>query len=171
MPKIISEETKQQAFNLRQQGMSYKEISEVLPVSANWCKLHLKEQKKASTFQLLTGKFCVYLFYCSRGDNRCLYVGSTTNFKQRLLEHKSGSSFYINAEYVYIFTYETYSEMVFNEAEFIIDKQPLYNVSITKHKQRSKYCVPNTALFKYYIENDELVGATIEPDLSITILK
>ena len=49
MPKIISEETKQQAFNLRQQGMSYKEISEVLPVSANWCKLHLKEQKKAST--------------------------------------------------------------------------------------------------------------------------
>jgi hypothetical protein len=43
MPKKISEETKQQAHALREQGLTYKEISDILPVSLIWCKRNLAE--------------------------------------------------------------------------------------------------------------------------------
>ena len=41
MPKVISEETKQQAVLLREQGLTYKEISKLIPVSIDWCKRNL----------------------------------------------------------------------------------------------------------------------------------
>lgn len=41
MPKKISEETKQKAIALREQGKTYKEISELLCISEIWCKRNL----------------------------------------------------------------------------------------------------------------------------------
>jgi hypothetical protein len=41
MPKKISEETKQQAHALREQGLTYKEISDLLDISEDWCKRNL----------------------------------------------------------------------------------------------------------------------------------
>lgn len=45
--KQIPESIKQQAIALRQQGLSYAEISEQLRVSVGWCKLNLKQNTKA----------------------------------------------------------------------------------------------------------------------------
>ena len=44
--KQIPESTKQQAIALRQQGLSYAEISKQLEISVGWCKLNLKQNTK-----------------------------------------------------------------------------------------------------------------------------
>lgn len=58
MPKVITEELKQKAAHLREDGMSYKNISLELDISERWCKTNLKqvENKLKKKFQNLYDK-------------------------------------------------------------------------------------------------------------------
>ena len=58
MPKVITEELKQKATHLREDGMSYKNISLELDISERWCKTNLKqvENKLKKKFQNLYDK-------------------------------------------------------------------------------------------------------------------
>ena len=58
MPKVITEELKQKAIHLREEGMSYRNISLELDISERWCKTNLKqvENKLKKKFQNLYDK-------------------------------------------------------------------------------------------------------------------
>jgi hypothetical protein len=58
VPKVITEELKEKAIHLREDGMSYKNISLQLDISERWCKTNLKqvENKLKKKFQNLYDK-------------------------------------------------------------------------------------------------------------------
>lgn len=130
--KQIPESIKQQAIALRQQGLSYAEISTKLNISVDWCKRNLNTVDKERKDQWLglkslvpvDGLNCVYLF---AKHNDILYVGSSTCILQRLYKHRVGSKFYEDSTHIIVEVYSTYSEMVFNEAQLIAKHKPLNN--------------------------------------------
>ena len=131
--KHIPEETKQQAIALRQQGLTYRQISDSLGISEIWCKrnlmfVHKIEKGNWNNLKINIppkGVNCVYTFF---NNTTPLYVGSSTYITQRLYKHKAGSDFFHESSHIQIETYCTYSEMVFNEAQIIAIYNPCYNV-------------------------------------------
>lgn len=56
MPKVISQEQKDKAKSLREQGLSYKEIAVQLELSERWCKINLVDVVKKEA--LLVDELC-----------------------------------------------------------------------------------------------------------------
>lgn len=136
----ISEIIKQQAVALREQNFTYSEISKRLDISVDWCKRNLKEvdQRKFGEASCSkqewiilqnnlprSGEFVVYTFMDKEGLH--LYTGSSCVFYNRLYQHRLSSSFYARANNVLIETFETGSEMLFNEAQRIAINKPEFN--------------------------------------------
>lgn len=130
--KRIPEEVLSQAIELCKQGITYKVISEKLGVSVEWCKIKLKivrQQEKELWAEVksklpVEGTSCTYIFM---NNTEVLYVGSTTLILQRLYKHRSYSKFFRESTHILINTHNTYSEMVFNEAQAIAKYKPQYN--------------------------------------------
>ena len=128
----ISDSTKQQAVVLRQQGLTYAEISKQLGISLDWCKRNLAvvDTDWLEFIESLppVGAYCVY--YLLSGSVP-LYIGSSFNVLKRLYNHKMDSEFFSKSTGVLVEVYNTESEMLFNEVQSIARYKPVYNTRST----------------------------------------
>ena len=128
----ISDSTRQEAVVLRQQGLTYAEISKQLGISLGWCKANLAgvDTNGLEFTRSLppVGAYCVY--YLLFGSVP-LYIGSSFNIVKRLYNHKMSSEFFSKSTGVLVEVYNTESEMLFNEVQSIARYKPVYNTRST----------------------------------------
>lgn len=109
-------------------------------------------------FDQTRGNHVVYQFYDI--NDECIYVGQSINFIRRLNDHKVSNVFYSQITKIVCNIVESYPDMIFLEAQLIIEIKPKYNKQVIGAiASKSKIYV--TKIVEYDIEGVELKRKTI----------
>ena len=110
-------------------------------------------KRLTGAFDKVRRKYIVYEFYDE--NNQCLYIGQSLNFINRMCEHKSDSLFYVQIKTIKCNILNSLPDMVFLEAQYIIQKKPLYNKRISGAIQ-SDHSIEPIDVIEYYIDGSEI---------------
>lgn len=129
---------KQKAQDLRLLGLTIKDIAQELDCAEITCYVNLKDVKVNKHFKDVSKSLVVYEFY--NKNKECIYIGQSKSFHRRIIQHKSKSIWYEEIETIICYVMESFPDMVFMEAQLIIQKQPKYNDRIIESKA-SKFTI------------------------------
>ena len=104
---------------------------------------------KESSVGDIEGKFvrgvkCPVVYIFLGKNNKCLYVGKTTNFCSRWSQHVRGENPIAKVKKVILMTYESVADAVFMESQLIVQCQPEWNKQGLDEKE-SKMHIDQTA--------------------------
>jgi predicted GIY-YIG superfamily endonuclease len=122
---------------------------------ANYCKVCKKanrtkkvsiRKKRRKIFNEVDKLLVVYEIYDNQQN--CIYIGQSCNFIKRWFQHKKNKNIAENTNLITISSFLSYPDMVFYEAQQIIQKQPKYNKRIKYSVLSINQILPDKT-FKY----------------------